>query len=200
MDFFFRFSTTQYSRLLYSIHSKSTITTLKKNEAKIREFASTLESKSMSGSRKVVHLAKDEELDRALYIWFVQKRNIGMPISGTILCEKTKQFNKQLHAQEETIPSFTASSGWLWRFCNRHSIRSLRLEGEKLSADTESPESFNKELQDVMECEGLTLEQIYNCDETGLYYKMLPTNTLAAKTGKKCIWYEKTEGTSDNNG
>ena len=51
---------------------KSTITTLKKNEAKIREFASTLESNSMSGSRKVMRLAKDEELDRALYIWFVQ--------------------------------------------------------------------------------------------------------------------------------
>ena len=52
---------------------KSTITTLKKNEVKIREFASTLlESNSMSGSRKVMRLAKDEELDRALYIWFVQ--------------------------------------------------------------------------------------------------------------------------------
>ena len=73
---------------------KSTITTLKKNEAKIREFAS---SKSISGSRKVMRLAKDEELDRALYLWFVQKRGIGMPISGTILCENAKQFNEQLY-------------------------------------------------------------------------------------------------------
>ena len=65
---------------------KSTITTLKKNEAKIREFASSLESKSISGSWKVMRLAKDEELDQALYLWYVQKRGIGMPISGTILC------------------------------------------------------------------------------------------------------------------
>ena len=42
-------------------------------------------------------------------------------------------------------------------------------------------EPFKKELQDVMECEGLTLEQIYNCDKTGLYYNMLPTKTLATK-------------------
>ena len=41
----------------------------------------------MSGSRKVMHLAKDEELDRALYLWFVQ-RGIGMPISGPILCDE----------------------------------------------------------------------------------------------------------------
>ena len=47
---------------------KSTITTLKKNETKMREFASTLESNSMSGSRKVMHLAKDEELDWALHL------------------------------------------------------------------------------------------------------------------------------------
>ena len=60
-----------------------------------------------------------------------------MPISGMILCEKTKQFNEQLHAQEATAPSFTASSGWLWHFCNRHGIRGLRLQGEKLSVDTE---------------------------------------------------------------
>ena len=55
------------------------------------------------------------------------------------------------------------------------------LQGKKLSADTEAPEPFKKELQDVMECEGLTLEQIYSCEATGLYYNMLPTKTLAIK-------------------
>ena len=56
--------------------------------------------------------------------------------------------------------------------CNRHGIRGLRLQGEKLSADT-------------------TLEQIYNCDETGLYYRMLPTRTLAAKTEKNASGMKK---------
>ena len=106
---------------------KSTISTLKKNEDKICEFASTLESKSILGDRKVMRLAKDEALDQALYLWFVQKRSMGMPVSGPILCEKAKQFNEQLHAEEETTPSFTASSGWLWRFCNRHGIHGLHL-------------------------------------------------------------------------
>ena len=65
-----------------------------------------------------MHLANDEELDQALYLQFVQKRGgIGMSISGMILCEKAKQLNKQLQAQEATTPSFTVSSGWC--FCNR---------------------------------------------------------------------------------
>ena len=33
-----------------------------------------------------------------------------MPIGGLILCEKAKQFNEQLHANEATTPQFTASS------------------------------------------------------------------------------------------
>ena len=79
-------------------------------------------------------------------------KNVALAcLSVEWLCEKTKQFNEQLHAQEATAPSFTASSGWLWRFCNRHGIHGLRLQGEKLSADTEAPEPFKKELQDIME-------------------------------------------------
>ena len=75
-----------YSEISYKIGiRKSTITTLKKNEAKIREFASTLESKSICGDWKSMRFAKDE-LDQALYIWFVQKRSVGMPMSGPILC------------------------------------------------------------------------------------------------------------------
>ena len=58
------------------------------------------------------------------------------------------------------------------------------MQGEKFSADTEAPEPFKKQLQDIMERKGLTLEQVYNCDETGVYYRMLPTKTLAAKTEK----------------
>ena len=35
-----------------------------------------------------------------------------------------------------------------------------------------------------MEHESITLEQLYNCDETGLCYRMLPTKTLAARNEK----------------
>lgn len=35
-----------------------------------------------------------------------------------------------------------------------------------------------------MEKENLTLEQLYNCDETGLCYRMLPTKTIASRLEK----------------
>ena len=34
----------------------------------------------------------------------------------------------------------------------------------------------------MLEDGGLLPEKVYNCDKTGLYYKMLPDKTLAQKT------------------
>ena len=73
---------------------------------------------------------------------------------------------------------FITSKGWPWWCCKCHSIRELFLQGEKLSADATGINPFKRKLQEVMEKDGLTLEQIYNCDETGLYYRMLPEKLL----------------------
>ena len=99
-------------------------------------------------------------------------------MSGVLLSEKATQFYEQLHPGASEKP-FKASKGWVWWFCNRHGIRQLSLEGEKLSSDTTAPEPFKKELLEYTEQAGLTLEQVYNCDETGLCYQMLPDKTLA---------------------
>ena len=50
-------------------------------------------------------------------------------------------------------------------------IRQLSLQGEKL---------FTKNFQEFTEDNHYTLNQIFNCDETGLYYKLLPNKTLAS--------------------
>ena len=59
------------------------------------------------------------------------------------------------------------------------------MQGEKVSADTTKVEPFKKELQELLEREALTLEQLYNCDETGLCYRMLPSKTLASRSEKE---------------
>ena len=127
--------------------------------------------------RKIMRMAADDKLDEALYLWFVQKRSQGMPVSGPVLSEKATQLNSKIHG--DSAPDFKASKGWLWRFCNRHGMRQLSIQGEKLSSDMTAPDPFKEELQTVMENEGLTLENLCNCDET---YRMLPTKTLASRS------------------
>ena len=51
------------------------------------------------------------------------------------------------------------------------------LEGELLSSNEDAVEPFKKFVQELKKGERLTLEQIYNCDETGLYYLMIPDKT-----------------------
>ncbi|GBM62135.1 Tigger transposable element-derived protein 2, partial [Araneus ventricosus] len=53
--------------------------------------------------------------------------------------------------------------------------------GEKLSSDIEVGNSFIAELQELIVKGKLTADQIHNCDETGIYWRALPTKTLAAE-------------------
>ena len=114
-----------------------------------------------------------------MYTWFIQRRSTGTPISGPLLQEKAKHFSSQLHVNGETPDheSFKASTGWLDKFKDRHGIRNLSIQGKKLSAAEETVEPFLQKLQKMIEERGLTPEQIYNADETGLLWKCLPRIT-----------------------
>ena len=87
----------------------------------------------------------------------------------------------ELHQKMDLDSEFTASKGWLWRFCKCHGIRELSFQGEKLSADATAIDPCKRKLHEVMGKEGLTLEQLYNCDETELYYRMMQAKTLASR-------------------
>ena len=84
-----------------------------------------------------------------------------------------------------------ASTGWLKRFLLRHGMRSITLQGEALSADVSSVGNFRKELAEFIEEGGYTLSQVFNADETGLWWKLMPSKTFVhhvevqAKTFKK---------------
>lgn len=46
--------------------------------------------------RKIMRLADDEKLDEAVYLWFIQKRSLGIPVTGVVLSEMATQFHEQL--------------------------------------------------------------------------------------------------------
>ena len=51
------------------------------------------------------------------------------------------------------------------------------LHGEAGDADTANVAPFRKKLARLMSDEGLTLFQIYNTDETGMFWCSIPKNT-----------------------
>ena len=156
---------------------RSTVGDIKKNRKKILEFSSKMVEMGMSRKAKVMKLGDDDKLDQAVYLWFKQKRMEGVPISGPMLSAKALQLSKGLHGET----TFTASEGWRWRFCKRHGIRQLSIQGEKLSGEKEKVAQF---VSSLFKEENLSLNQIFNCDETGLNFRLLPDVTLAASFEK----------------
>ena len=140
---------------------KDTVSDIKKKCDKILRFNQEMRNMGISKKVKVMKVGDDEQHDKAIYLWFKQKWMEGVPISGPILCEKAVQLHKKMYGEES---SFSGSTGWQWRFCKRHGIRNLSLEGEKLSADTEASAAFVTSFREFVEEHQLTLNQIFNCD------------------------------------
>ncbi|XP_033210483.1 tigger transposable element-derived protein 2-like isoform X2 [Belonocnema kinseyi] len=114
-------------------------------------------------------------LDAVLFEWFKQARDRGDPVSGPVMQEKARIFNEKLKGPQ----TFKASGGWLGRFKNRYGIRGIRLKGETLSNDPSSAEEFSKILKSKIESENLKLENIYNADESGIFWRVLMACTFA---------------------
>ena len=148
---------------------ESTVRGWVKDEAKLRQFLDEVDTDS-GLSRKRARLAENSELDKGLYEFFVSKRNDTVPISGPILQSQALQFNKARNGSED----FKCSAGWLDRWKKRHGITQVNICGESRSADTAAAEEFLPNFQELVETEGYCAEQIFNADETALYYKMLP--------------------------
>ncbi|KAG6931620.1 tigger transposable element derived 5 [Chelydra serpentina] len=132
--------------------------------------------------RKRSRLANDADLDSAVYTWFVKEQQKGIPISGLLIAMQAEKFDRELNGE---FSNFKASSGWLWRFQKRHGISQIAVSGEKRSADAAAVQSYPAKLREILQAEGYSEEQVYNADETEMYYKMLPDKTLAVRTDER---------------
>ena len=78
---------------------------------------------------------------------------------------------------------FKASWGWFENFKKRTGIHSVVRHGEAASADVKAAEDYIKTFAELIEAEGYIPQQVFNCDETGLFWKKIPRRT--------CITAEK---------
>lgn len=170
---------------------RSTVLGWKKKKSDIESWCVKRICTESIKERKTMKCSEYEKVSEALYQWFRVQRDMGTPISGPILQEKAIKFYDELKDEGES--GFTASNGWLDRWKQRYGVKQLSICGEKLSGDPNSVGEFKIKFQELIEKEGLTGDQIYNCDETGLNYRMLPAKSLALKTEKSAPGYKKSK-------
>lgn len=154
---------------------KQTVRDIVKKKTELRSFIDKADSAKAIYDRKSLKGSTFQELDDVMTKWFLQKRSEGVPISGPMCAKQAQKFHEQLKIKG----TFSASSGWLYRFKKRHGIRQLAIQGEKLSADDVAMVEFCYDLENLLVEHDLKPEQVYNGDETGLYWKAMPKRTLA---------------------
>lgn len=98
---------------------------------------------------------------------------------GPLIRTKAKEIAGSLGNQ-----SFNASSGWLAKFRARHNITFKAISGEAASVNYDDVASFLEKLPSLIR--GYSPSNIYNADETGLFFRALPNKTLTLKN-EKCI-------------
>jgi hypothetical protein len=81
------------------------------------------------------------------------------------------------------VENFKGSQGWIDRFKKRHSVVFKTVQGEAGDVDMASLSTWQ---QDVLQKELLKWKEddVYNADETAIFWQLLPNKTLTFK-GKK---------------
>jgi hypothetical protein len=101
-------------------------------------------------------------------------------VSGVLLQEKARVFFAKLYPEVDP-DSFKGSTGWLQKFNLRHDIKNTALHGEILSANMSAVDLFCKEFKELVETEGYSRDQIFNADETGLWWQLTPSSSLKSQ-------------------
>jgi hypothetical protein len=131
-------------------------------------------------TNKKIRICDLSNVDQALLEWFKELRNACFPINGPILKVKAEKFAKQLGHE-----NYTCNNGWLDRFKNWYNIFYMKVSGKDLSVDSKTASEWVKSVW--VGCQqGYSEEDIYNEDETGVFYNMTPGSTFKFK-GEKCV-------------
>lgn len=111
------------------------------------------------------------ELNKALTHWFHQVRAKNAIVNGPLVMEKAQQLANAMGVD------FKPSNGWLQRWKEGENIAFHSVQGEKAECDGPAAEQW---IQSVLPTiiSGYEKCNIYNADESGIFYKALPRGTF----------------------
>jgi hypothetical protein len=128
-------------------------------------------------SKRVKNDSKEEKLNQLVFNFIKTSNDNKIPISGPII----QGFALEL-AANMGLNSFKASNGWLEKFNKRYDIRYNTYSGESSAVSDDVVNDWVSKMNEMID--GFSQKDIFNFDETGLFYKILPKKSYLIKGTK----------------
>ena len=192
--------------------NESTIRGIKKDEVNIRKTAAITFNTTVK--RVVTSRTKTNiRMEAALALWIADCQRKDIPLDTNMITIKAKLLydtfaaketedgqgededldNQQAGTSSDLQPRkrFSASKGWFQKFQKRYGLKSISLHGEVASADKDAAEAYIRETFHEINAEGgYRPEQVFNINETGLYWKRMPSRTFHFKDEEKASGFK----------
>lgn len=130
-------------------------------------------------SRRKFKTAQYPELENELFRFVSCLRVANVPCPPSIIQVQAKEIANKLN-----ILDFKASNGWLENFLKRFNLKTINLFGEGGEVNKDDPtllEQLNKLYEIISTYDP---EFIYNMDETGLFYRVIPNFSVLLPSEK----------------
>lgn len=166
--------------------SRTTVQTILKDKEKLLTALPSVSSNSTIIRKRNALIY---EMEKLLYTWIQDQTQRRVPLSLAIIQSKALSIintlqNKRGENNSEETKCFSASRGWFMRFKTRYSLHNIRVQGEAASADHVAAQSFPGILKEIIESGYYSPKQIFNVDETGLFWKKMPSRTFISQEEK----------------
>jgi len=153
--------------------NQSTVSRMVKEKANLLERAKDTTQLSYKWTRLVEH----PEIEASLRFWCLQTLGKGVKLSGDLIRAKAVRFQDLLGLPDDEKLAF--SDGWLDKFKQRLGLKEFRTHGEAGSVSLTNVMSAVIRMRKITDL--YPLRDIFNMDETGLFYRMPPDRGLAQK-------------------
>ena len=129
-------------------------------------------AKDMDRNAKRVRQTQHPEVTEMMDLWVARAMHHGIDLNGEVLRQKWMRFADLVGVPDDE--RLHLSDGWLTKFKARHNLKNRKRHGEAASADPEAVEQDRQRLRNLITKYGYKLCDIFNMDETGLFYAYVP--------------------------
>ena len=127
-----------------------------------------------------IHLLKApvipfKPFEEVMATWVLQMEHRKICLSDALIQKQALRLAKMMDIPED---KFKASNGWLQAFKTRHRFKQFRIHGESGDAQMTGIEEHMQILR--AKIASYNHDDVYNMDETGLFYNLAPDTTIAS--------------------